>query len=320
MGDKTGIAWTDATWNPVTGCSKVSAGCKHCYAERVFPRAYHGQTVPDTEHRVWDAEHGRYEVWQRPRRFTDVKCHPERLDQPLRWRRPRRVFVNSMSDLFHPDVPDSFIAQVFGVMALAPQHTFQVLTKRPERMRDWIGQQNAHGMTSWACAAAGVKHGNAFTAARDNPAGMVPWPLPNVWLGVSVEDQATADERIPVLLDTPAAVRFTSAEPLLGPVDLFSVCAYNAPGDGELVWKGPDWVIVGGESGPRARPFDLDWGRSIVAQCRDAGVPVFVKQLGAHAYDETPVFGITARWHTAHRSGAVMDEWPVDLQVQEWPE
>ncbi len=300
MGDKTGIAWTDATWNPVTGCSKVSQGCKHCYAERVFPRAYHGQTVwqtcslcggdggdVDDSTRACDECRGSGQE-RRPRRFTDVRCHPERLDQPLRWRRPRRVFVNSMSDLFHPDVPDEFIADVWARMTLSPQHTFQILTKRPERMRDLLSGAEVYRL--FEC------------------------PLPNVWLGVSVEDQATADQRIPLLLNTPAAVRFVSAEPLLGPVDLFPTCAYNAPGDGELVWKGPDWVIAGGESGPKARPFNLHWARTIRDQCQAAGVPVFIKQLGAKPFELGEDF-IKLR----HRAGAAMDEWPVDLQVQEWP-
>lgn len=319
MGDKTGIAWTDATWNPVTGCSKVSAGCKHCYAERVFPRAYHGQTVDrtctlcggdggdvDDSTEACDECRGTG-MERRARRFTDVQCHPERLDQPLRWRRPRRVFVNSMSDLFHPGVPDSFIVQVFAVMAQSQRHSFQVLTKRPERMRDLLRWFRPNGP-------------GPFSQRVANRSGMdLPWPLPNVWLGVSAEDQATFDERVPVLMATPAKVRFVSAEPLLGPIDMSATCAYNDVGDGGMVWRGPDWIIVGGESGPKARPFDLAWGRSIVRQCQDAGVPVFVKQLGAIAYEETPLPGVTARWNTKHRAGAAMDEWPLDLQVQEWP-
>jgi len=285
MGDKTGIAWTDATWNPVTGCSKVSQGCKHCYAERVFPRAYHGQTVRTLQvEEVSNGVIGREGT--RPRRFTDVRCHPERLDQPLRWRRPRRVFVNSMSDLFHPDVPDEFIADVWARMALSPQHTFQILTKRPERMRDLLSGAEVYRL--FEC------------------------PLPNVWLGVSVEDQATAIARRPVLLETPAAVRFVSAEPLLGPVNLML---------GQAGYPDPDfdadklhWVIVGGESGPKARPFDLAWARSIVHQCQAASVPVFVKQLGAKPFVLGEDF-----LKLRHRAGAVIDEWPVDLQVQEWP-
>ncbi len=196
MSDKTGIAWTDATWNPVTGCSKVSQGCKNCYAEREWGRlsanpkamAYYG------------------------RAFTDIACHEDRLDQPLRWKKPRMIFVNSMSDLFHEDVPDDFIDRVFAVMALAENHTFQVLTKRPERMLRWFdpgfdNREHAVGQAMREIAA----------ARGGDDAGLPEWPLPNVWLGVSVEDHATADERIPLLLQAPAAVRWVSAEPLIGP-------------------------------------------------------------------------------------------------------
>lgn len=191
MSDKTGIEWTDATWNPVTGCSKVSAGCKHCYAEREWPRMT--KLVP--------AYAGR--------EFTDVRTHEDRLTQPMRWKRPRMIFVNSMSDLFHQDVPDEFLPDVFAVMASAKQHVFQVLTKRPERMHQVLNDPIFFDTV--ACMASQV-YGVEITADD--------WPLRNVWLGVSVEDQATADERIPLLLDTPAAVRWISAEPLLGPVDL----------------------------------------------------------------------------------------------------
>lgn len=274
MGDKTAIEWTDATWNPVTGCSKVSSGCKHCYAERVFPRAY----GPD-------------------RKFTDVRCHPERLDQPLRWRKSRRVFVNSMSDLFHEDVPDGFIAQVLAVMAVANQHTFQVLTKRPERMRALLANNEMAAVLAGglACYAAQANTGIRFSQKDDGLDGIC---FPNVWLGVSIEDQATAEERIPVLLDTPAAVRFVSAEPLLGPVDLTSLWAQRSDGSyrwdaltGERSHKAGsgfghpriDWVIVGGESGPKARPMHPDWARSLRDQCVAATVPFHFKQWGEWA-------------------------------------
>jgi len=194
MSDKTGIEWTDATWNPATGCSKVSQGCKHCYAEREWPRMT--KLVPAYAGRA----------------FTDVATHADRLDQPLRWKKPRMIFVNSMSDLFHQDVPDSFIDQVFAVMALAPQHTFQVLTKRAKRMREYMSE--------------GARASAVFDIMRNSEIGYLAggdklppqsWPLPNVWLGVSVEDQAAADERIPLLLDTPAAVRWIkSATPDAG--------------------------------------------------------------------------------------------------------
>jgi len=314
----TAIEWTDDTWNPVTGCSKVSPGCAHCYAEGVADRFWATQYRPvladsgksiDT---ISTSHHEDYLAngFARPRQFTDVQCHEDRLAQPLSWRKPRRVFVNSMSDLFHEDVPDAFIDRVFAVMALAPQHTFQILTKRAERMREYFGAMTfgqsvisepsaykrivaAMDMPSWLPA------GRRFLRVPEN------WPLPNVWLGVSVENQRFADERIPLLLRTPAAVRFISAEPLLGPVRLrtrwrknpsctFCDDAGNYMGTESLCpcgrqWIGLDWVIVGGESGPGARPFDLAWGRSIVEQCKAAGVPVFVKQLGAWPHVDWPV-------------------------------
>lgn len=240
-----------------------------------------------------------------------VRLVPELLDAPLRWRKPRRIFVNSMSDLFHEDVPDEFIAAVFGVMAAAPHHTFQVLTKRAERMRAWfewaarhphndgtgtIGGPDAamwkalteHTGTLYGLDADGDE-GEALGRALDRP-----WPLPHVWLGVSVEDQKRADERIPLLLQTPAAVRWISAEPLLGPIDL----RYLQPGDPPTEinavegthgvirphrGRGPrlDWVVVGGESGPGARPMHPDWARSLRDQCAAAGVPYFFKQWGS---------------------------------------
>ncbi len=235
MSDKTGIAWTDSTWNPVTGCSKVSKGCKHCYAEREWGRlsanpkatAYYG------------------------RAFTDVACHEDRLDQPLRWKKPRMIFVNSMSDLFHEDVPDAFIDRVFAVMALAEKHTFQVLTKRTDRMRDYLSMKKREDLIG-DVAMPQVSAGNF---------GVLEWPLPNVWLGVSVEDQAAADERIPVLLRTPAAVRWISAEPLIGPIDMAEVpVGMSGPlrTDGGT---GPDttklsWVVCGGEL--RTSPLFID--------------------------------------------------------------
>ena len=263
--DKSKIEWTDSTWSPVTGCTKVSPGCKFCYAERVAKR-------------YWGA-----------RKFTDVKIHPDRLDQPLRWCRSRRVFVNSMSDLFHEAVSDEFLDQVFAVMArsdgtklsgrprvkrLLSAHTFQVLTKRPERMARYLSDPE----TPYRVASTVAKSYVGFYPARGGCdwSPWKPWPLPNVWLGVSVEDQARADERIPWLLQTPAAVRFLSVEPLLGPVDLTkwlpfffsfpghlrrlgderamqtnddgSVLVQTADG-GIAVRPALDWVIVGGESG-----------------------------------------------------------------------
>ena len=233
MGDTT-IEWTDKTWNPVTGCTKVSQGCKHCYAETIANRMWAQQYPPNSD--------------GSQRRFTDVRCHPERLEQPLSWRKPARVFVNSMSDLFHEDVPFEFIARVFGVMREAHWHTFQVLTKRPEVGLHFMG---------W------IMNGLGYTS----------YPTPNVWLGVSVEDQANADKRIPLLLETPAAVRFLSCEPLLSPIQLAGVC-------NDWLEDGIHWVIVGGESGPGARPIRHEWVRHIQRQCQDALVPFFFKQWG----------------------------------------
>ena len=331
----TSIEWTDRTWNPVTGCTKVSAGCKNCYAEGVANRFWAKNCPP---------------VAGRSRRFTDVQCHPDRLDEPLRWRKPCRVFVNSMSDLFHDDVPDEFIDHVFAVMALAPQHTFQVLTKRPERMRLYM--ENELPMRwlrtdSWNRAAQKIDPARCFDASRE----VFVNPLPNVWLGVSVEDQRAADERIPLLFQTPAAVRFLSCEPLIGPVAVGrwlheSHCdASNDASPCLCVPKGNrfaedriDWVIVGGESGPGARPCDVAWVRSIVEQCRAAGVPAFVEQLGAvpivrHPTDArevefTPRGGFlppwvpewAAAWITRFdRKGGDPSEWPDDLRVREFP-
>ena len=237
MADKTGIEWTDATWNPVTGCTKVSEGCDHCYAETIAHRFAGTKAYPNG---------------------FDVTLRPERLDQPLRWKRPRKVFVNSMSDLFHKDVPDDYIARVFAVMALAPQHTFQVLTKRPGRMRSLLSSEDFESAV--------------FLATEGRFEGYFPWPLPNVWLGTSVENQKWADVRIPQLLDTPAAVRFLSCEPLLGPISLVRDPAHPV--------EALDWVIVGGESGPGARPMHPEWARRLRDECFVFGVAFHFKQWG----------------------------------------
>lgn len=235
----TKIEWTDVTWNPVTGCDKVSPGCDHCYAETIANRFDGTKAFPNG--------------------FA-VTLHPERLTAPLHWRKPRRVFVNSMSDLFHDNVPEWFIAAVFEVMRATPQHTYQILTKRHGRMRSllrsWMG-----GTPLWT--EMGAAH-------------LVPpmTPLPNVWLGVSVEDQKRADLRIPALMQTPAAVRFLSMEPLLGPVD---ITPWLRQGEARTSL---DWVIVGGESGPGARPVDGDWVRSLRDQCEASGEAFFFKQWG----------------------------------------
>lgn len=310
----TGIQWTDETWNPVTGCTKVSAGCKNCYAERLAPRVFAGQVVDRV---LSDRVDGGGVVEKGPRRFTDVRTHPDRLAQPLRWRKPRRVFVNSMSDLFHEDVPDEFIDRVFAVMALAPQHWFQVLTKRPERMLRWFGPVGGVTRRDFVRS----QEGRRLNVSRLPPRE---WPLPNVWIGVSCEDQGAADARIPLLLDTPAAVRFVSAEPLLGPIEFEMVASVPVPG-GRMGWdvldresKHLDWIIVGGESGPKARPCDVAWIRSIVQQCRSAGVACFVKQLGAD-WVADGMFDRGLRDAMTDRKGGDPSEWPDDLRVREFP-
>lgn len=259
MSDKTGIEWTDATWNPVTGCTEVSPGCDHCYA-KTFAERFRGTP-------------GHYFE-----RGFDVQLRPDKLDQPLCWRRPRRIFVNSMSDLFHDQVPDDHIAKVWGVMAWSPQHTFQVLTKRHGRMRSLLSSSQFRSLVDDAWYHFGREFDMASKVGHPgHPYDR--WPLPNVWLGVSTEDQHWADIRIPALLDTPAAVRFISAEPLLGPINL-----YTDPIEAESPFWGSqlNWVIFGGESGRTARPMHPEWARSLRDQCTDAGIPFLFKQWGEY--------------------------------------
>ncbi len=487
MSARTSIAWCDASWNPIVGCTRVSAGCEHCYAERFAHRwrnieghALGGLTRPGGG---WNGT---------------VRLNETALDLPLRWRKPKRIFVNSMSDLFHEALTDEQIDRVFGVMAKAFWHDFQVLTKRPERMREYLARV-AGGRYVWKAAQAFPWPSWAMNEINRNGLAGATWPLPNVLIGVSVEDQATADERIPLLLQTPAAKRFISAEPLLGPVDFTRWLGYDpvyeagtgrsglrsggarryrdrragpdlARGEarlgslatsddrapvqegsgrerhgclfddssddrrdsglhgspstrvpplqrpdssgsdgeprergqegqpageshaGELFGSGPpratsspsrqdgserraerdgetsrwdgagdtsppsggrepaldrdgvrdlrqdsledraprtlglDLVIVGGESGPNARPCDVAWIRSVVEQCKAAGVACFVKQLGARPYSlagdslcadgEPPVGTFLA---LRQRAGSDPSEWPDDIRVQEWP-
>lgn len=258
MGDTT-IEWADKSWNPMSGCSKVSPGCAHCYAERMAKRLAGRCGYPADNP-------------------FQVTLHPERLEEPLRWQKPSRIFVCSMGDLFHPLVPWAFTLDVWRIMEKCPQHQFMVLTKRPERMR---------------------------LRVRD----LVTWPnlpgiLPNVWLGVTAENQQMADERIPLLLATPAAKRFVSIEPMLGPVGLTRIqsnkhtvlnaldgCGhYSGPGlSGQMLpsflCNKLDLVILGGETGPGARPMHPDWARRVRDDCIEAGVPFFLKQHGEYLHE-----------------------------------
>lgn len=277
MGAKSKIEWTDATWNPIRGCSRVSEGCRNCYAERVAARfsgpgkPYEGLAVMKSDGPHWTGQ---------------IRFVTEHLGDPIRWRNPRRIFVNSMSDLFHEAVPDDDIDQIFAVMALAPQHIFQVLTKRPERMLAYLSEPGRRSEV--ACAMAresfdewtlNTRTGELPTLATwDKHAGEMRiksehWPLPNVWLGVSAEDQTTATERIRPLLQTPATVRWVSFEPLLGHID-FHPSWVKVPRI--------DWVVAGGESGPGARPMHPEWARYLRDQCRAALVPFFFKQWGEY--------------------------------------
>ncbi len=346
MGANSQIEWTDATWNPIRGCSRVSEGCRNCYAERVAARfsdigqAYHGLAKREVVTRRGNPRAEFPVVSYKPHWTGEVRFIEEHLADPLKWRKPKRIFVNSMSDLFHEKVKDEWIDRIFAVMYAAHWHTFQILTKRPLRMRDYVEA-----------------------------------PLRHVWLGTSVEDQTTADERIPLLLETPAAVRFVSYEPAIDLIDLRRInlgdqrtgwgmrrierdalsnweTQFHKPGepksvhnlqDSENRGSQLDWVIIGGESGPGARPFCIQWARDVITQCKAAGVACFVKQFGAHIISrndngfegdmptcwpmETRVEdaaeacqGAPVRVRLKDRKGGDWNEWPEDLRVREYPD
>lgn len=299
MGANSGIEWTDATWNPLRGCTRVSEGCVNCYAEIMAARfSKPGQ---------WG--HGLAEIVKKPdgsidHRWTGIvrAMTGDTLMLPLYWKKPRRIFVNSTSDLFHEALPDEAIDRVFAIMALSPQHTFQILTKRSERMREYLGRTKS----GWAAGSATkLRVANdakilAETVEQEKLAAdlfcdpdvvgrQYKWPLPNVWLGVSAENQEAWNERIEHLGATPAAVRFVSAEPLLGPIDTGN--AFDLPPDNSPYCP-IDWVICGGESGPNARPMHPGWARSLRDQCIAAGTPFFFKQWG----EWSPIQPIVGRW------------------------
>jgi protein gp37 len=356
MGE-TKIQWTDVSWNPIRGCSRVSAGCDNCYAIREAHRhsapgrPYEGLTEIRNERIDWTGI---------------VRPVRKKLVEPFGWKNPRRVFVNSMSDLFHPSLPDEEIDRVFAVIAMCQYyglgHIFQILTKRPTRMHAY---------------ARGFSMDRLDAAARELPVRSwddlhnLKWPLENVWLGVSVEDESSAVERLPLLLKTPAKIRFASYEPAIGPVcftpwlqrtsfKTCPVCLYGTnsgelrcPNDGAVL--GPDialdWIIVGGESGANARPFDVQWARAVIRQCAAAGVACFVKQLGDDVRDRSDAGfdgasrsewpghidwtervefspngfreeyqGAPVRVHLPAAKGGDPSEWPADLRVREWPQ
>lgn len=301
---KSSIEWTGYTWNPTKGCSIKSPGCKNCFAMREAYRfgfnpqlpIYHGLTKLVNGKPIWTGK--------------IVLAPDSTLLQPLKRKKPTTYFVNSMSDLFHEDIPDEWIDRVFAVMALTPQHTYQILTKRADRMREYLAKRPIFRI----CGAIGEliesvnlqkrfldgNNKDHWTNDGNSKISQFPWPLPNVWLGISCERQQEADERIPHLLNTPAAIRFISAEPLLGPIDLTALtlpgvtskfdalkhgATYSRKPDGHRFYhiSGQptlDWVIAGGESGPNARPMHPDWARSLRNQCNAANVPFFFKQWG----------------------------------------
>lgn len=386
----THIQWTDETWNPVVGCTKVSAGCKHCYAK----------TLHDNRHKAYQA--GKLQnLPQYAEPFEKVQLMPLRLGAPFGWRKPRKVFVNSMSDLFHEDVPESYIKLVLSVAASCPEHTFQILTKRTARMADIVSRIKwKHGLQLFPLGEAmNLLHTYCMDDAGGKEAdpGFVP---ENIWLGTSVEHQEAANERIRHLLRCPAAVRFLSCEPLLGPVDL--VRAVGEPDEqdwdevnleddmnddagepeefveeceqecdwinfgNDLVknrehtewerhrrWRARrkkllrelDWVIIGGESGHKPRPFVIQFARNIIGDCRSVGrdqnaehaIKVFVKQLGSNPVDAgdvrcancfyfrkdldhtTPSLEHPVPIKLKDRMGGDPAEWPEDLRVREFP-
>lgn len=298
----TTIEWTEQTWNPTTGCDRISPGCDHCYALTMARR-------------LKGMGSAKYQNDGHPKTSGPgfaLTVHPDVLTEPLRWKKPRKVFVNSMSDLFHARVPREFLAQVFAVMAATPQHTYQILTKRPERA--------ARILTDLCTCGTGHPPGEHFRssmewAATPHSPTYVPglehgiyhrssWPLPNVWIGTSIEN-ADYTRRADALRQAPAAVRFISAEPLLGPLD-------------NLNLRDIDWLILGGESGPGARPMEPWWIDDLIHAARHAGTAPFVKQMGSVWARDTSVAGKTvAAW--GDTKGGVPAYWPTQLRVREYP-
>jgi protein gp37 len=318
------IEWTDVTWNPFVGCTKISAGCTHCYAINQAYRNHAMAAKMPNPGRMKYYEGLTHKKGDRTDWTGFVRFVPEALEIPLRWKKPRKIFVNSMSDLFHESIPFEQIDRVVAVMALTPQHTYQVLTKRPERMLEYV--QSAKNRIRIAAIdlgrAKGIEHSDIESCQWD-------WPLPNVWLGATVENQKAADDRIPLLLQTPAAIRFLSVEPLLEKVDLNLLhvegitnldclrghhgVSYPLQGRCNKI----NWVIIGGESGPGARECNIEWIKSALKQCKSADVPAFVKQLGSRP-SNLPTY-VSLKDKLRDRKGANLSEWPEDLRVREFP-
>lgn len=329
MADHSNISWTQATWQTVYGCDLESPGCLHCYAMKMA-------------HRLEAMGHAGYQGLTKKTAAGDVVWSgvvnpaPDNLGIPLKWRKPRLVFVNSMSDLFHPAIPFEYIDKVFAVMNATGHtlpisekstrwHTYQVLTKRTERAAEYLQSRSTrrfpicgtHPIFHAGRGEGGCLRGKGIEVM--NAGAALSWPLPNVWIGTSAEDQPRLELRAKPLLNCPAAVRWLSLEPLIGPIDLGKAF-------GPLSVDSIDWVVVGGESGPGARPCSINWIRDIVAECRAAAVPVFVKQLGAAPFEtmiahleDNRAVTVTPRLKLADRKGENPEEWPEDLRVREWP-
>lgn len=306
MAEKTGISWAESTWNFLVGCTKVSPGCERCYAETLVNR-FAGTSSAF------------------PNRFDVVTIRSDKfLYLPFKWREPRRIFVNSLSDVFHEDVPDRLIAKAFAVMALTPRHTYELLTKRHARMRSLLNSAMFQAMVAYEAGHITIERGLAHEPSFEFDATR--WPLPNLWLGVSVEDQQWANIRIPALTATPAAVRWLSMEPLLGPVDLFGDEETPGPAITRTGYQTRtdygtgteydtedqvdiDWVVVGGESGRGARRMAPEWIFDLWRQCENYLVPFHFKQAGAVLAAE---WGVKA-------PGSTPADWPTAFP-REYPE
>lgn len=333
---ETSIEWTDATWNPIVGCSIASRGCANCYAA-VMAKRLRAMALADIKAGRNPSRKRYYidAVDDNGRWTGKLIPVPEALADPLKWRGRKLVFVNSMSDLFHENVPNEFIANVFATMYEARWHTFQVLSKRADRLSILTNPRFPFAVGTLAWNRMSPEKQSILTVDDVIQDVMDHWPLPNVWIGVSCEDQQRANERIPHLLKCPAAVRFLSCEPLLGPIDLTKVGNHDGTCanlfDGNALYVGDiggvdfawtprgflNWCIVGGESGRHSRPCRATWIRDLVRQCADAKLACFVKQLGANAEEG---FGVNRKLKLSDPKGGDMAEWPEDLRVRQFPE
>ncbi|MBD2437402.1 phage Gp37/Gp68 family protein [Nostoc sp. FACHB-110] len=298
----TNIQWTDETWNPIVGCSRISPGCSKCYAATAAASARLQQFPQYQKVKDWDGT---------------VEFVKNQLLKPLSWKKPKKIFVCSMSDLFHENVPDEWIDKVMAVAAICPQHTFQILTKRPERALEYFTSENRFACIDYQ--AYEILRADRAPYYREHP--VVKLPLKNVWIGTTVENQAMANKRIPLLLQIPAVIRWLSVEPLLGEIDLREAGMIQRLISDNYEWENISeeisWVVVGGESGSGARPCNLAWMRSLARQCQDAEVPAFVKQLGSRPFYLK--CGEKYPYKISDKKGGVITDFPEDLQIRQFP-